>query len=55
MSVLAQTGTYVPASYARLGIVDKLFARVGASDDLAAHRSTFMVYSEKSLDMGSLI
>ncbi|KND04325.1 DNA mismatch repair protein MutS [Spizellomyces punctatus DAOM BR117] len=43
LSILAQTGCYVPASSARLGIVDKVFSRVGASDDLAAHQSTFMV------------
>ncbi|TPX69598.1 hypothetical protein SpCBS45565_g02319 [Spizellomyces sp. 'palustris'] len=43
LSILAQTSYYVPASSARLGIVDKVFSRVGASDDLAAHQSTFMV------------
>ncbi len=41
--VLAQTGSFVPARRARIGIVDRLFSRVGASDDLARGRSTFMV------------
>ena len=41
--VLAQMGAYVPARRARFGIVDRLFSRVGASDDLARGRSTFMV------------
>ena len=41
--VLAQMGAYAPAKRARFGIVDRLFSRVGASDDLARGRSTFMV------------
>ncbi len=41
--ILAQMGGYVPASSAKLGIVDRLFSRVGASDNLAKGRSTFMV------------
>ena len=41
--VLAQMGSYVPAKEAHLGIVDRLFSRVGAADDLARGRSTFMV------------
>ncbi|HYF57299.1 MAG TPA: DNA mismatch repair protein MutS [Salinarimonas sp.] len=41
--VLAQMGAFVPARAARLGIVDRLFSRVGAADDLARGRSTFMV------------
>lgn len=41
--LLAQIGSFVPASYAKIGIVDKLFTRVGASDDLACGKSTFMV------------
>ena len=41
--VLAQMGSFVPAKSARIGIVDRLFSRVGASDDLARGRSTFMV------------
>ena len=41
--LMAQVGSFVPATRARIGVVDKLFSRVGASDDLAAGRSTFMV------------
>ena len=41
--LLAQIGSYVPASYARIGIVDKIFTRVGAVDDLSLGQSTFMV------------
>lgn len=43
IAVLAQAGSYVPATRARLGLVDRLFSRVGASDNLARGRSTFMV------------
>ncbi|KQT31948.1 DNA mismatch repair protein MutS [Sphingomonas sp. Leaf412] len=43
IAVLAQAGSYVPAASARLGLVDRLFSRVGASDNLARGRSTFMV------------
>ncbi|MGF1594926.1 MAG: DNA mismatch repair protein MutS [Kiloniellaceae bacterium] len=43
IAVLAQMGSYVPADAARLGVVDRLFSRVGAADDLARGRSTFMV------------
>jgi DNA mismatch repair protein MutS len=42
-ALLAQAGSYVPAARARIGIVDKLFSRVGAADNLARGRSTFMV------------
>jgi DNA mismatch repair protein MutS len=42
-ALLAQAGSYVPAARARIGIVDKLFSRVGAADNLAHGRSTFMV------------
>jgi DNA mismatch repair protein MutS len=41
--LLAQMGSYVPASSAHIGVVDRIFSRVGAADDLAAGRSTFMV------------
>ena len=41
--LLAQIGSFVPAETARIGIVDRLFSRVGAADDLARGRSTFMV------------
>jgi DNA mismatch repair protein MutS len=43
IAVLAQMGSYVPASHVRMGLVDRLFSRVGASDNLARGRSTFMV------------
>ncbi|WP_420101622.1 DNA mismatch repair protein MutS [Bosea sp. (in: a-proteobacteria)] len=43
IAVLAQMGAFVPAEHAHLGIVDRLFSRVGAADDLARGRSTFMV------------
>jgi DNA mismatch repair protein MutS len=43
IAVLAQAGAYVPAAKATLGLVDRLFSRVGASDNLARGRSTFMV------------
>jgi DNA mismatch repair protein MutS len=41
--ILAQMGSFVPASSARMGIVDRVFTRIGASDNLARGRSTFMV------------
>lgn len=41
--ILAQMGSYIPAASARVGIVDQIFTRIGASDDLAAGESTFMV------------
>lgn len=43
IAVMAQMGSYVPCKSAHIGIVDKIFSRVGASDDLARGRSTFMV------------
>ena len=43
IAILAQAGSFVPATRARLGLVDRLFSRVGASDNLARGRSTFMV------------
>jgi DNA mismatch repair protein MutS len=43
IAIMAQTGLYVPADAASIGVVDRLFCRVGASDDLATGRSTFMV------------
>lgn len=43
IAVLAQMGSFVPAARARIGVVDRLFSRVGAADDLARGRSTFMV------------
>ncbi len=43
IAVLAQTGSFVPAKSATIGVLDRLFSRVGAADDLARGRSTFMV------------
>ena len=43
IAILGQMGSYVPARFAHFGIVDKIFSRVGAADDLARGRSTFMV------------
>ncbi len=43
IAILAQIGSWVPADYAKIGIVDKIFTRVGASDDLTLGQSTFMV------------
>ncbi len=43
ITIMAQIGSYVPARGAKIGIVDKLFTRVGASDDLASGQSTFML------------
>jgi DNA mismatch repair protein MutS len=43
IAILAQMGAFVPAESAHIGVVDRLFSRVGASDDLARGRSTFMV------------
>ena len=43
IAILAQLGSFVPASAARIGVVDRVFTRVGASDDIAGGQSTFMV------------
>lgn len=43
LAILAQAGSFVPAESARIGLVDRIFSRVGASDDLSKGRSTFMV------------
>ncbi|MEO6334210.1 MAG: DNA mismatch repair protein MutS, partial [Pyrinomonadaceae bacterium] len=43
IQIMAQIGSFVPASFARLPIIDRIWTRVGASDDLASGRSTFMV------------
>ena len=43
VTLMAQIGSFVPASYAKIGVVDKIFTRVGASDDLSMGQSTFMV------------
>jgi DNA mismatch repair protein MutS len=43
IAILAQMGSYVPASSAHIGLIDKVFSRIGASDDLSRGQSTFMV------------
>ena len=43
ITLMAQVGSFVPAEYAKIGVVDKIFTRVGASDDLSMGQSTFMV------------
>ena len=51
ITLLAQTGCFVPARSARIGVVDKIFTRVGASDDLASGQSTFMVEMNEVADI----
>ncbi|MDC9701167.1 MAG: DNA mismatch repair protein MutS [Alphaproteobacteria bacterium] len=52
IAILAQMGSYVPARQAHIGVVDQLFSRVGAADDLARGRSTFMV---EMVETGSIL
>jgi DNA mismatch repair protein MutS len=49
--LLAYTGSFVPAAEARLGPIDRIFSRIGASDDLAGGRSTFMVEMEETANI----
>ncbi len=49
--LMAQMGSFVPASAARIGVVDKIFTRIGASDDLAAGQSTFLVEMSEMADI----
>ncbi|MFT5123490.1 MAG: DNA mismatch repair protein MutS [Kiritimatiellia bacterium] len=51
MVILAQIGSYVPAKSCTIGIVDRVFTRVGASDDLARGRSTFMVEMQETANI----
>jgi DNA mismatch repair protein MutS len=48
ISLLAQIGSFVPARRARIGLVDRIFTRVGAEDDIASGKSTFMVEMEET-------
>jgi len=50
-AILAQSGSFVPADYAEVGIVDRLFSRVGAKDDVFRDRSTFMVEMLETADI----
>ncbi len=49
--LLAQAGSFVPAEQAKIGVVDRLFTRVGASDDLSSGRSTFMVEMQETANI----
>jgi DNA mismatch repair protein MutS len=51
ITLLAQVGSFVPADAARIGLVDRIFTRVGAHDDLAAGQSTFMVEMTETADI----
>ena len=51
ITLMAQMGSFVPASYAKISVVDKIFTRVGASDDLTAGQSTFMVEMSEVADI----
>ena len=54
--IMAHIGCYVPAEYAKIGIVDKIFTRIGASDDLVTGQSTFMLeMSEVAKDRKSVV
>jgi DNA mismatch repair ATPase MutS len=52
IAILAQTGSFVPADYAEIGVVDRVFSRIGARDDLFRDRSTFMV---EMLEAGEIL
>jgi DNA mismatch repair protein MutS len=51
ITLLAYAGSFVPAAEARLGPIDRIFSRIGASDDLAGGRSTFMVEMEETANI----
>ena len=51
ITLMAQIGSFVPARAARIGVVDRIFTRIGASDDLAAGQSTFMVEMTEVADI----
>ncbi len=51
MVLMAQMGSFVPAKYAHIGVVDRVFTRIGASDDLSAGKSTFMVEMTEVADI----
>ena len=49
--LMAQMGSFVPAARAHIGVVDRIFTRIGASDDLSAGQSTFMVEMTEVADI----
>lgn len=51
IAILAQVGSFVPADSAHIGVVDRLFSRIGAKDDLFRDRSTFMVEMIETADI----
>jgi len=51
ITVLAYAGSYVPAASVEIGVIDRIFSRIGASDDLAGGRSTFMVEMEETANI----
>lgn len=51
ITILAQIGSFVPADVAEIGLVDRLFSRIGAKDDLFRDRSTFMVEMLETSDI----
>ena len=51
IAIMAQIGSFVPADYAKIGIIDKLFTRVGASDNLAEGESTFLVEMQETANI----
>ena len=51
ITIMAYAGSYVPAQHAKIGSIDRIFSRIGASDDLAGGRSTFMVEMEETANI----
>lgn len=51
LTILAQAGSYIPATAARIGVVDKIFTRIGAHDDISKGQSTFMVEMNETADI----
>ncbi len=51
LTIMAQAGSFIPAASARVGIVDKIFTRIGAHDDIARGQSTFMVEMNETADI----